>query len=131
MKLNNNKVEFFKNMILQNLALRMGLGGLNPSFLCQLPQNNLPNNQFNFNKLNNCLNIQSQNNNLNNQFQNNDINNNLILDNNNKPNNNLLNINNFNTSNPLNNLLNSLSSKIALNTMTQTLYPNFSGIKIP
>ena len=131
MNTNNNKVEFFKNMILQNLALRMGLGGLNPSFLCQLPQNNLPNNQFNFNKLNNCLNIQSQNNNLNNQFQNNDINNNLFLDNNNKPNNNLLNINNFNTSNPLNNLLNSLSSKIALNTMPQTLYPNFSGIKIP
>lgn len=131
MNTNNNKVAFFKNMILQNLALRMGLGGLNPSLLCQLTQNNLPNNQFNFNKLNNYFNIQSQNNNLNNQFQNNDMNNNLLLDNNNKPNNNLLNINNFNTPNPLTNLLNSLSSKIASNTMPQSLYPNFSGSKIP
>jgi len=133
MNTNNNRFQFFKNMILQNLAMRMGLGGLNPSLLCQLAQNNLPNNQFNFNKLNNCINIQSQNNNLNNQFQNNDINNNLILDNNSKPNNNLLNINNFNTSNPLTNLLNSLSSKIALNAMPQPqpLYPNFSGIKFP
>ena len=130
MNTNNNKVAFFKNMILQNLALRMGLGGLNPSLQCQLTQNNLPNNQFNFNKLNNYFNIQSQNNNLNNQFQNNDMNNNLLLDNNNKPNNNLLNINNFNTPNPLTNLLNSLSSKIASNTMPQSLYPNFSGSKI-
>ena len=128
---NNNNVQYFKNMILQNLTMRMGLGGLNPSLLYQLPQNNLTNNQFNFNKLNNCLNIQSQNNNLNNQFQNNDMNNNLILDNNNNANNNLLNLNNFNTSNPLNNLLNLLSSKIALNTTSQPLYPNFSGIKIP
>ena len=130
MNTNNNKVAFFKNMILQNLALRMGLGGLNPSLQCQLTQNNLPNNQFNFNKLNNYFNIQSQNNNLNNQFQNNDMNNNLLLDNNNKPNNNLLNINNFNTPNPLTNLLNSLSSKISSNTMPQSLYPNFSGSKI-
>ena len=118
----NNNLSF-NNILINNLAMVMGLNRGNPSLFSQLNQNNLLNNQFNFNKLNNNINnvFQNSNQDLNNQFQKKE---------NNISNNSNLQFNNLILSNLLNNLLNnnSLSSKLNFPFMKQPSYPNFPAI---
>ncbi len=100
----------YKNMLMQNMAMGMGIGMNNPSIMFQLMPKNYLNNQFNLNP-NNNLQTQKQNvdNNINSQ----------TLDKNIENNNNSQNINQ--TKQPINNQLNNLNLSYPL------LNPNFKN----